>query len=68
MVVQLTKASAAAGVSEFKGQNGDVRRFTHDESNPPLSFTCETQALPFACGFTVFLSLSFACFFIAKLR
>eukprot|EP01051_Picozoa_sp_SAG22_P011179 SAG22_NODE_1056_length_5777_cov_137.240402_2_plen_241_part_00 len=32
-----------AGVSDFKDQTGSVRRFTHDETNPPLSFTYDAD-------------------------
>ena len=39
----ITIEAVKAGVSDFKDQNGDVRRFTHDESNPPLSFTYDAD-------------------------
>eukprot|EP01052_Picozoa_sp_SAG31_P031386 SAG31_NODE_3318_length_4420_cov_2.018051_4_plen_690_part_00 len=32
-----------AGVSDFKDDTGSTRRFTHDETNPPLRFTYEAD-------------------------
>ena len=32
-----------AGVSDFKDQTGGVRRFTHDESNPPTRFVYDAD-------------------------
>ena len=32
-----------AGASDFKDESGNIRHFTHDESNPPLSFTYDAD-------------------------
>ena len=39
MTIDLIKA----GTSDFKDENGGLRHFTPDESNPPLSFTCDAD-------------------------